>query len=249
MPSSAVMRSDFGEVLLKFCLRGLSGCFIVESQGKRGIIYLINGLVVHSIVDDLSGLPAFLQFFTWECPDRFEWTLNMAAKEQTMALSYEAVIVMGSYAENVTNANPTSRDLLDEENYFAKELILEIAYEADTLFYTIKDKQVRVGRSIGNDLVLDHRSVSRQHAFLTLFQDGLIVHDLGSSNGTFVNGEAISLCTAKEGDEIDFGQLNCKLVAPPSPPGSEKPSKRTPGDEVKTTRINISPAPRTLNPQ
>ena len=60
-----------------------------------------------------------------------------------------------------------------------------------------------VGRSSAADLALADPFLSRQHARLTIQDDVLSVEDLGSRNGTFVNGEAIAGVTRLEpGDEI-----------------------------------------------
>ena len=232
------MKSDFGEILLKYCLRKLSGCFIVESGGNRGIIYLIDGLVVHSEVNKLTGLPAFLQFFTWPSPDRFEWTLNMGAKEQTMALSYEAVVVMISYAETVTIGEDKHPEMVEDEPYDSINLALQIEVDNAKLNFPVKTKQIRVGRSSANDLILDDPSVSRKHAFLTLFQDGLVVHDIGSSNGTFIEGEAISLCKLDKNQSIMFGNVFCKLIETESPKAPDV--KKKPKMVTKTTRIPVT---------
>jgi pSer/pThr/pTyr-binding forkhead associated (FHA) protein len=49
-------------------------------------------------------------------------------------------------------------------------------------------RRVSVGKGTANDIVLDDGTVSRLHALLEAFDEGWCVNDLGSSNGTFVNG-------------------------------------------------------------
>ena len=48
-----------------------------------------------------------------------------------------------------------------------------------------------VGRAVTSDLPIYDPTVSRRHAELSLVPGGVAVHDLGSSNGTFVNGTRI----------------------------------------------------------
>ncbi len=62
-----------------------------------------------------------------------------------------------------------------------------------------------VGRSSRADLQLDDDSISRMHAKVTLIDDHVIVEDLGSVNGTFVNGERCSLRKLQDGDKIRLG--------------------------------------------
>jgi hypothetical protein len=67
--------------------------------------------------------------------------------------------------------------------------------------------RVTVGKGEGNDIVLEDPRVSRLHASLEEFAEGWCVNDLGSSNGTFVNGDRIwSARRLRHGDEIRLGQ-------------------------------------------
>lgn len=71
-----------------------------------------------------------------------------------------------------------------------------------------------VGRDALADVVVGDDTVSRSHAQLEECDDGVLVQDLGSSNGTRVNGEMISVQVARAGDRIAFGDLDFELRAP-----------------------------------
>ena len=63
-----------------------------------------------------------------------------------------------------------------------------------------------IGRNATNDIVLDDAMVSRQHAKLTILDNGqVLIKDLGSSNGTYVNGNKVSECYLKAGDIVKVG--------------------------------------------
>ena len=65
---------------------------------------------------------------------------------------------------------------------------------------------VTLGREVGNDIVLEDPQVSRHHARLTLATGGYVIEDLGSTNGTAVNGQRISAPhVLKPGSTIAFG--------------------------------------------
>ncbi len=75
------------------------------------------------------------------------------------------------------------------------------------------DREIVVGRSSELDMVLVEDMVSRKHAKITATGDSILIQDLGSTNGTFVNGEKIKKVRLKEGDRILIGTSIVKLVA------------------------------------
>jgi pSer/pThr/pTyr-binding forkhead associated (FHA) protein len=69
-----------------------------------------------------------------------------------------------------------------------------------------------VGRSTGADFIVDAPLVSRVHCRLTALPDGgLEVHDLDSTNGTFLNGARVQTARVSSGDRIGVGRVD--LVA------------------------------------
>jgi hypothetical protein len=74
------------------------------------------------------------------------------------------------------------------------------------------DKQLIIGRSSELDIVLVEDMVSRKHAKITLSGGKITIEDLGSTNGTFVNGEKVKTSRLKEGDRILVGTSILKLV-------------------------------------
>lgn len=72
----------------------------------------------------------------------------------------------------------------------------------------ISSKIVRIGRDSNNDLQVHDSEVSRFHAELQPEGDGFKVVDLGSSNGTFLNGEKITSATLSSGDRVQLGKTH-----------------------------------------
>jgi pSer/pThr/pTyr-binding forkhead associated (FHA) protein len=80
-------------------------------------------------------------------------------------------------------------------------------------FPIVPDKQIVVGRSSDLDMVLVEDMVSRKHARIAMQQDQIWIEDLGSTNGTFVNGEKIKRARLKEGDRVLIGTSILKVTA------------------------------------
>ena len=74
------------------------------------------------------------------------------------------------------------------------------------------DKEILIGRSSELDMVLVEDMVSRKHAKIALQEGKVTISDLGSTNGTFVNGEKVKQARLKEGDRILIGTSILKLV-------------------------------------
>ncbi len=72
---------------------------------------------------------------------------------------------------------------------------------------------VRLGRSTRNDYSLNDNSLSRFHCRFYFEPDGALwVADLGSSNGTLVNGEAVQECRLKIGDMVVIGNTEIRVI-------------------------------------
>ncbi len=80
--------------------------------------------------------------------------------------------------------------------------------------YPITINEATVGRTAENDIQLDHRSVSRTHIKITRGADGKCrLTDLGSANGTLINGERYKEVELRQGDLITLGHLELRFVA------------------------------------
>ncbi len=85
------------------------------------------------------------------------------------------------------------------------------------------NREIVVGRSSELDMVLVEDMVSRKHAKITTTDAQVMIQDLGSTNGTFVNGEKIKKARLKEGDRILVGTSILKLIAVDEKQSAEKP--------------------------
>ncbi|MFJ9624598.1 DUF1707 and FHA domain-containing protein [Streptomyces sp. NPDC101181] len=77
-----------------------------------------------------------------------------------------------------------------------------------------------VGRDPANGLRLNHETVSRLHAELTARNGRWVLRDLGSTNGTWVNGQRlVGSLPVRDGDQVSFGRMSFRLTDPAlSPP-------------------------------
>jgi hypothetical protein len=75
------------------------------------------------------------------------------------------------------------------------------------------EREIVIGRSSDLDMVLVEDMVSRKHAKISTQSGQIVIQDMASTNGTFVNGEKVKKMRLKEGDRILIGTSIIKLVA------------------------------------
>ena len=103
------------------------------------------------------------------------------------------------------------------------------------------DGTVVIGRSHTVDLCLSDPDTSRRHAEIVCAAGHFVVRDLGSTNGTWVNGSEIQEYTLKPGDRIEIGSQEiafCEIE------GSTTPL--TFGDDAQTNLVERSVAPESF---
>jgi pSer/pThr/pTyr-binding forkhead associated (FHA) protein len=97
----------------------------------------------------------------------------------------------------------------------ASFLVLEGFYEG--LEVPLDGRWLVIGRGRGADVMLAEPTISRAHAAFGHDAGGFFVQDLGSTNGTFVNGARQKKIALKDGDEIQMGKLRLRVSLPEGP--------------------------------
>ena len=80
--------------------------------------------------------------------------------------------------------------------------------------FQIDKTETVLGRTADNDIELGHRSVSRHHARIVVKDRDYVIKDLGSANGTLVNGEEYAEVALHQGDLIELGHVQFRFVPP-----------------------------------
>ena len=132
--------------------------------------------------------------------------------------------------------------------------------------YPLEDDEIIIGRGEENGIVLNIAEVSRTHAVLTRAEEGYMIKDLGSTNGTFVDkkriggkyllkpgdtimlGDAIYLTYAADADpeetvvspRTDFDEAPDETAVTPRPPAKAKPKPAAP-PRKKAVKQKVSP--------
>lgn len=74
------------------------------------------------------------------------------------------------------------------------------------------ERVIKVGKLMSSHAYIDHESVSRMHAVIEMNGSECVLIDLGSTRGTYINGEQIAKCVLKQGDKIKFGDVSFEVT-------------------------------------
>jgi predicted component of type VI protein secretion system len=107
--------------------------------------------------------------------------------------------------------------------------------------YLLEDAEATVGRDNSNIIAINDAEISRKHAKLELRGMSYVIQDLGSTNGTFINGARISgIQVLNPGDTVSFGENITLMYEPVADPNATMLSSAKP---PKTAAALQRPAP------
>jgi pSer/pThr/pTyr-binding forkhead associated (FHA) protein len=90
----------------------------------------------------------------------------------------------------------------------ATSALLKMGAGARRAQFLLNTDRTTVGRHLGSDIFLDHATVSRSHAVFERRGTEFRVRDLGSLNGTYVNGVDLDTAALRTGDRIQIGKFS-----------------------------------------
>jgi TIR domain/FHA domain len=140
------------------------------------------------------------------------------APRQPLRPGSDEVIFAGKTQQEVPAAQPEAQasglhlQPVAEADAAAEVHCLEL--DLDDLgeeLFLIESSSVKIGRVAPADIVLSHKSVSREHCMIGVANDELLVTDLNSTNGTYIDGQRLSRATVLPvGAELRLGQVTLR---------------------------------------
>ena len=106
------------------------------------------------------------------------------------------------------------------------------------VFY-LKSPVTTLGRSADNDIVLTDDKVSRQHCRISIDDESVLIEDLSSSNGSYVNGRAATRTRLFDGDQIRIGHHVFAFAAGSGEFDSDSVKVITDEPHIKSTTVEV----------
>ena len=98
----------------------------------------------------------------------------------------------------------------------------------------LSKERITIGRKAHNDVQIDNLAVSGEHAVIVSIMDDAFLEDLGSTNGTMVNGKAVKKHFLQDNDVVELGKYKLKYMAEKGKPKTAAPAAPAAADFEKT---------------
>jgi hypothetical protein len=141
-----------------------------------------------------------------------------AATDEAAAASREQALDDGppedeAYSPTMIGRMDTSDEQLERTITLAEKpvLIIQGGPRNGQLYILNKHTTTGIGRARANDIVLDDVSISSQHCRIRYDGGGFVLHDLKSTNGTFVNEQRVAKHALKSGDVVRLGETSLQF--------------------------------------
>jgi pSer/pThr/pTyr-binding forkhead associated (FHA) protein len=157
-----------------------------------------------------------------QVPDRDNLNSSLAERP-THGLSSRHPFVVDSFAllDHRTRERALSPAAAAPGRYLSFE------HDGQTLLIALERPITHIGRGLVADVRLEDSHVSRRHAILAVRGEGARVLDDRSSNGTFVNGRAVTVAELSDGDVLRVGRAVFRYTEI-APQGRARPLRRIP---------------------
>ncbi len=111
--------------------------------------------------------------------------------------------------------------------------------------FTLSKERTTIGRKPHNDIQIDNLAVSGEHAIIMTILNDSFLEDLGSTNGTLVNGQPVKKHFLQSNDTIEIGKYKLKYINEVAASMSQAEFEKT---MVLRTPAGAAPKPETRNP-
>jgi FHA domain len=197
--------ASFTEAFMRLAQTRDRGCLLVFNAQEAIHLFVQDGVVVHAAAGKIMGPAALDRAFALK-GSSYGWIQAAEPPEKDLQVDMQEYMHKNSigldqrFGKTIRMTLPTDRKekKLESHYYFIPE-------ESPTFKLKVKKVTNVVGREGTCDIYIESSQVSRRHCLLQVTERGLLVKDLESTNGTFVNGIPMSDGYINEGDRLGLG--------------------------------------------
>jgi len=193
-----------------FSMARKTGEIRVRSVPPPARIGLVDGEVTAAQFGKLEGLEAAIALIHLGDPPT-EFVTGLKPMRRTIDIPYVQLLFE---AARLRDEKPATGESTVRGAATRELPTLQFALNGATHTQPLVPGLLTIGRGATSDIVLPDASVSKQHATIENTMVGVVLHDAGSTNGTFVNGERIQKRWLTGRCTIHFGNIAVEFVPP-----------------------------------
>ncbi|MEM9444346.1 MAG: FHA domain-containing protein [Verrucomicrobiota bacterium] len=193
---------------------------------ETGAIFMHDGLIVYAETEAYTNRLAILLMMVWKGAT-VEFLPQEAPPKVGCSFGVDLILFQFIQLEDQYPHAEALKEYLDNENArmemdVYRELpdlkLYSIYLEAERephmpIIYELREGDLTLGGSEKCDIVVQHPAVSRIHCKIKLTQSSMVIQDLGSTNGTFVEGSMVEKSYIVPGDLIQLGEHSLRIKA------------------------------------
>jgi hypothetical protein len=169
-----------------FGLTRKTGEIRVTNVGLTARISIVDGEVCDAEFGEKSGLEAAIALVNLT-ELQTEFRANVKPQRRTIRMPYMEILLNAAQQLDASGAGAPPAKGTSQTAYPSLRVMLDSGIRS----FTVKLGVSYIGRAMTNDIVIPNQTVSDQHASIERTPAGIILKDLGSTNGTYVNKEKI----------------------------------------------------------
>jgi len=238
---SAQSQMGLPEVLQMCCLSRRSGQITFRSGESYGFLYIQHGRVLHALCGTTEGEEAIYSMLTWP-GGGFTLDEDILPHKKTVALTWEQLLFEGARRADMGAARPavslgptiTTAEPMTIRMYDSQPKLTITRPDLPETTFDLEQEYTHVGRAQGNEICLPYPSISNRHCIFIHSGPDIVLRDLNSSNGTYVNGEIVSEVVLRPGDVVQVGVIFMKFE-----PGVKRPKLKAPEVSTRTSKESM----------
>jgi hypothetical protein len=201
---------SIAEQIQAFGLGGKTGEIFVTNVPAPARINLVEGEIVDAQFGLRQGLDAAIALINLPDPQT-EFIVGEKARRKTIDLPYIQVLCEAARVKDEGQASGgfTATEPL---KIAPTNPYLRITLGDEIKTFPIRPGIAHIGRSTVNDIVINHPTISQKHASIEYSRTGVMLKDLGSTNGTYVAGQAVKEKFLNVQDSVQFGAVHALFI-------------------------------------
>lgn len=178
-----------------------------------GSLFIVEGEVVHAQFGARTGLEAAIALLNLRDPES-EIHSGAVPKQRTIHIGFVHILLeaAGRKDETLAGEYPSVEAALAPQ-----PATLQVILPERTIHHPLEAGLTLIGRSPFNDIVIPDETISKRHASIAVSTGGVLLRDLDSTNGTFVEDQQVSDWHLIGLTHLKFGTVDAYFTPPPGP--------------------------------